>query len=404
MALSSSASKPISNLPRISPWRVRIFGALVALAGAGGFIPFFALPMLRIHSAADWQTVPCKILRSQVVEHKGDKQDTYSIAISYAYDFGAIHYVGTRYDFWTNSSSNYDYRREIVDRLHPGAKTVCYVNPEQPGEAVIGRGFGPDVWLGWIPVLFIAAGMAVVIFARRIAQSTPVVSDLPVGETRSGDSIILKDAQSPLTQFLIIGGIALFWNGLISIKVREAFFQPHPTGLDRFNQLLLIPFILVGIALIVCVFYQLLVLFNPRPQMILSNAALALGESSEVRWSFTGNYSRIRRLTIFVEGREEATYPNPRPTRRGPQTTTETNIFARIRVADLTRQADIGAGRGIFAIPPDTMHSFSAANNKTIWSIILHGEISHWPDVKNQFKLNVAPQALARDPSGKVPP
>ena len=57
---------------------------------------------------------------------------------------------------------------------------------------------------------------------------------------------------------------------------------------------------------------------------------------------------------------------------------------------------DIGAGRGTFAIPADTMHSFASRHNKIIWSIVLHGEISGWPDVKTEFPINVAPLAIKR--------
>ena len=63
----------------------------------------------------------------------------------------------------------------------------------------------------------------------------------------------------------------------------------------------------------------------------------------------------------------------------------------RLRVADTTRQMDIGSGRGIFTIPADAMHSFASRNNKIIWTIVLHGEISGWPEVKTEFPINVAP-------------
>ena len=37
------------------------------------------------------------------------------------------------------------------------------------------------------------------------------------------------------------------------------------------------------------------------------------------------------------------------------------------------------------------MHSFTADNNKIIWSINIHGDIARWPDVKKDYTLVIHP-------------
>jgi hypothetical protein len=38
------------------------------------------------------------------------------------------------------------------------------------------------------------------------------------------------------------------------------------------------------------------------------------------------------------------------------------------------------------------MHSFKSANNKIVWTLQLSGEIPRWPDVSEEFEIDVLPQ------------
>jgi len=40
------------------------------------------------------------------------------------------------------------------------------------------------------------------------------------------------------------------------------------------------------------------------------------------------------------------------------------------------------------------MHSFEAANNKIVWSIVLHGDIARWPDTKQEYGITICPAAM----------
>jgi len=131
-----------------------------------------------------------------------------------------------------------------------------------------------------------------------------------------------------------------------------------------------------------------LALFNPRAEVQIS-APPAPGVPVALSWRFLGNAGRLRRLTIKVEGREEATY------RRGTDTTTVKRTFARYVVLDTTEPSRIASGETLLALPADTMHTFEASRNKVLWSLKLHGDIPNWPDIDDEVALTVYPTALA---------
>ena len=45
-------------------------------------------------------------------------------------------------------------------------------------------------------------------------------------------------------------------------------------------------------------------------------------------------------------------------------------------------------------IPRDTMHSFTADSNKIIWEIKVEGEIARWPDVGQNFPIEICPMRI----------
>jgi hypothetical protein len=150
----------------------------------------------------------------------------------------------------------------------------------------------------------------------------------------------------------------------------------------------MIPFVAVGIGLLWGVVYFFLALFNPRVQMTLKRSPLRPGEESDVKWILTGRSDRITHLTIHLEGREEATY------RRGTNTVTDKSVFYRQQIADTVKAYEIASGGGKLSIPPRTMHTFAARNNKIVWEIQIRGEIPKWPDVNEQLEIVVLPAEI----------
>jgi hypothetical protein len=394
------------------------FGAFL-LAGLGFAVPILFWPLWRFAQARGWQAVPCTIESATVETHPSDEGDpTYSVEVSYLYEVTGRSYRGDRYHFFTGSTSGYDGKAAVVAALPPGTRTECWVNPEDPEDSVLRRRLGWELMFGLLPLTFVAVGGGGVAWAlsqgvkqrrRRRATAMPFgepggvsvreLSDpvssaahpewLPAGPgTAIGTrgSVQLEPAHGPVTRLVGSVLVALFWNGIVGVflwKVVEGWRAGSPDGCLT---LFLVPFLLVGLALLVNVPYQVLAFFNPRPRLTLSAATVPVGGAVRVHWQFSGAAGRLRTLRLWVEGREEAVY------RRGTSTHTDTHTFARLPVVELAAPAPLGTGEGTVSIPAGTMHSFGASRNRVVWKLKLHGEIARWPDVAEEFDLVVEPR------------
>ncbi|HVM59313.1 MAG TPA: DUF3592 domain-containing protein [Verrucomicrobiae bacterium] len=158
-------SKPAAGTPRpvnASASRVvlALFFSLFFLVGGVLTYFFFVRPLLGIEHARHWPAVPCRVISSRVQSHSGSKGGTtYSIDILYAYNVGGREYRSGRYDFIGGSSSGYNSKAAIVAGYRPGTTPACYVNPNDPQDAVLEREFTPQMLVGLIPSIFLFVGL-----------------------------------------------------------------------------------------------------------------------------------------------------------------------------------------------------------------------------------------------------
>lgn len=354
-----------------------------------GFSLIFLWPMVEIFQARNWRETPCTILTSEVASHRGSKGgSTYSVAVTYEYFVEDQRYTSDRYKFMGGSSSGRSGKEEVVQRLPPGTTTVCYVNRRNPSEAVIERGFTADLLFGLIPLVFVligAGGLFLVFFHKGKLRSPHARPSMPAPKAPEptaparGPKGKLKASTSPGKRFGCVTLIAAFWNGIVSV-----FVFGDGSG-DGCTMLFMIPFVLVGLGLIGFMGYCFLALFNPRPTLRMSGEA-ALGEPFDIEWEVTGNTAKMKLFTITLEGREEATY------RRGTTTATDKSVFASIELVRITHSKEMRRGRAKAAVPAGTMHSFQSKNNKFIWELKVAGEIPRWPDVSEDYAIDVKPQ------------
>jgi uncharacterized protein DUF3592 len=155
--------KALQNNPRGC---MAAFFAVFLLAGAG-FSLFFIRPAVKVLEAKSWTPVPCTIVDSQVQTHPGEDGATYSVDVLYTYAFAGREYKANRYRFLGGSSGGYAAKERIVRRLPPLTRTVCYVNPREPAEAVLNRDFSADYAFGLVPLLFVAVGLGGLVFTLR---------------------------------------------------------------------------------------------------------------------------------------------------------------------------------------------------------------------------------------------
>jgi hypothetical protein len=103
-----------------------------------------------------------------------------------------------------------------------------------------------------------------------------------------------------------------------------------------------------------------------------------------------------RKLTIWLEAREEATYT------RGTDSVTEKNIFFSRPIFESAVGGALDSQAGI-AIPADAMHSFEAPRNKILWAIKVKGDVPLWPNFEDEYRLTVLPLTRGSVPAGSAP-
>jgi len=364
--------------------------AFFALAGGGLLYPLGIRPIGRTLDARSWVATPCRVLRAEVRSHDSDDGTTYSVYILYEYEFGGQTYKSDRYEFIGGSSSGYQGKARVVAQYQATPPPPCYVNPNDPSEAVLRRGFHAKLLLALLPLTFLLIGVGGLVGSLRgkavpaggttqpaLGRRPAWVSAGRAGRQATADGrAILTPKASARAKFIGVTVLALFWNGILSIFIGNS---------GSFSLLLLLPFMAVGVGLIAGAVYQFLAMFSPRPLLELSAGTVPLGGAAELSWRFAGQTGRIDELTVTLRGVEEARY------RRGTNTCTDRDTFYEMELYRTADPKEIAAGQVGFVLPTDTMHSFEAENNKILWNLDVHGSIRKWPDVKESFPIAVTP-------------
>ncbi len=144
-----------------------LFFSVFLIMGSAFFWFLVVRPLGRVYDARQWPEIRCAVVSSEVRKHRSDDNDTYSVHIVYEYDVRGRTYRCDRYDFVGGSSSGYKGKREIIRRYPPGKQAVCYVNPRDPSDAVLMRGFTPMMLFGLLPLVFITVGVAGLVWAMK---------------------------------------------------------------------------------------------------------------------------------------------------------------------------------------------------------------------------------------------
>lgn len=391
---------------------VAFFGVFF-LFGIGFLVPFFVWPALQVVEARSWRPVPCEIVSSGVRTHSGEDGSTYSVEALYRYELGGREYLSNRYQFMSGSSSGYESKAEAAARIPAGETVTCYVDPDDPFEAVIERGFTGDYFFGLIPLLFAlvgAGGMATVIWGARSLKKeagrtswTPAATAIRPGRGApqpsfesppSGESgpITLEPTMGRLGKLGCATAIALFWNGVVSLFVWQLVQAWRAGESEWFVTIVLIPFVLIGLLLLTGIPYGILALANPRPRLRLSRGAIPAGGSAQIEWSFRGFAGRIRRLRIYMAAEKRTTEVTTHSSGGSIRIQTEPLEETRIDILDRGGDQPLAAGAVSFTVPTDAPPT-SEGDPAVRWKLRLQGEIRYWPDVAEEYEVVVLPFA-----------
>jgi hypothetical protein len=395
----AAESGPVTDKAKQPKWLAAFFGVFFI---AGAAVAWFAgiHPLLSILAAKSWEAVPCTVLSSRVQSHSSDDGSTYSIDILYGYEFKGHEYKSSRYDFVTGSSSGHQAKADVVRQYPAGKKTSCFVNPNDPTEAVLNRGFRMAI-LGWgllFPIPFLAVGLGGMIWTFRKKEPGLVSATTlyrPSVRPSTTANVALKGSR--FGKFIGLLIFAALWNGFIfGLPVREVWQSWQHHHFNWFLALFMIPFVGVGLFMLGLAGHSFLALFNPNVVVTLSPQSPSLGELIQVHWEVQGNTARLARLRIYLEGREEAQREESHGTGKSRRRSTHTSkdAFATLELANLDRAGMASSGDTSIRIPADTMPTFTASHNKIIWAIHAKGEIPRWPDIDDEFTVVVRPMPV----------
>lgn len=367
-----------------------LFGLVFALIGGVAFWFTFVRPVSRFLAAQSWEETPAVIVESRVLENSdSDGGSTYKPDVHFTYTFEGVEHRSNRYNFFDLYSSGRAGKEEVVEYYSPGLRTVCWVNPENPSEAVLKKDFSATYLIGLLPLVFLLAGVGIlwagVSGGRKKKVSMTAAAPVVAGAVAFAGPVELKPTATPMGKFVGLTFVALFWNGIVSVfvwKTVEGWLAGNPDGcLTVFISV----FAVVGLLIIFGAIRQFLVLFNPRVRITLSSGSLRIGEPAYLQWNISGRASRVQRLAMVLEGREEARY------RRGTDTYTDRSVFATIPIVDTSYAFEIPAGSASFSVPAGTLPSFSATNNKIVWQLKVTCDIPGWPDSEDDYEIAVRP-------------
>ena len=131
------------NYKKQSQVGVFLFGGIFLAVGCIVIIAFTVRPLFNWSRSAHWMETEAVIISSELGHSRGSKgKATYRVNITFQYRINEQTYVGEKYDFFMSdlyTNIGVKAMRKAVDRHHPGDVVKCYVNPDNPKQAIISR-------------------------------------------------------------------------------------------------------------------------------------------------------------------------------------------------------------------------------------------------------------------------
>jgi len=150
---------------------VMAFLGLFTLIGGG-------MAVVQVVRLVSWHPSPATVITSHIDAVRGSKGGTsYRPSVIYSYEVGGRRYVSSSVTI-LNESAGWAWANRIINRYPPGAETVAYVDPGNPGKAYLVHDLSvvPFIFI-FIPIAF---GALVVFSVRWNARQAAVAAAVPV--------------------------------------------------------------------------------------------------------------------------------------------------------------------------------------------------------------------------------
>lgn len=152
-----------------------LMGGILLVSGLGftwGLIHAFQ----RAQITRSWIETPCTIIASGVVERQFSENSpvTWASGLEYRYQFNGVPRVGTKIRRVEGATPHRERAEAKQAKYPPGLQTVCYVNPDDPAEAVLEHDTRAALYSLWWPLLFAVGGAGMIwsVWFRRSAKAT----------------------------------------------------------------------------------------------------------------------------------------------------------------------------------------------------------------------------------------
>ncbi len=228
-----------------------IFFSMFLLVGSGFFYFMTLRPMFQGYAARAWLETPCLVISSNVVKSSSDGP-TYQVEISYAYEVHGRSYQSDRYQFLRFSSSGRSAKELVVRRYPKGSRAVCYVNPSNPGEAVLDRTPFPSGLWAFFPLIFVGVGAGGAVYAIFGKKTASAFTDEPWMQRQDWAAGRIASESSGIG---FLGVFALFWNG-ISFPLTWQVLCQQVSKKGDYGQLMVLLFPLIGLVLLGVLLWQ----------------------------------------------------------------------------------------------------------------------------------------------------
>ena len=145
---------------------IYLIGIGLLLAAVGGvFTWLLGTSFARAKEMDRWQETPCFILEAELGERKIGQEvpREYRLRILYGYDFGDEPLSCEDYDLrgnaWVKDPSRV---RALLQSFPAGTQQLCWVNPDNPEQAVLKKETKAPGYSIWFPILFVVGGLGIV--------------------------------------------------------------------------------------------------------------------------------------------------------------------------------------------------------------------------------------------------
>ncbi len=373
----------------------------------------------------------CTVTDKRIGEKPGD--NTFcrpEIQVQYEVAGAAQKHKHWIYDIRGTYSGGRQDAEAVLARYVAGGQYPCWYDPAQPGVAVLVQGYS---WWSWlvliVPLSFVAIGSGGLVYTLlhwgRSAESRaarmrraprdllraagaaetalPGVPDCSDISSSPGTRLAFRLPMSNSPAWVLLGLLlaCLAWNGMVSGFVILAI-RAHLAGKpDWLLTGFTVPFLSVGVVLVVLFVRQLLVATALGPTLVeISAHPLLPGEEYRVFVSQAGR-SRIERLDLLLVCEEEATY------RQGTNTRTETReVYCQPLLhyerCDGQRRIPVEAECPL-AVPAGAMHSFKAGHNSIHWKLVVREDAAGRTGLQRSFAVVVHPRPRPQTRCGDEP-